>query len=142
MTGTLYGMDGNDTLIGKSDGDTLDGGSGNDYLLGGDWTDSITTGAGTDTIDYNHVSELGDRIHDFKVGSGGDIIDVHDLLVDVGYSGADPFGDGYLSYTYTPNAWSQLYLDADGKGSGSSPVEIALFFFTNLGQATAENYIV
>jgi Ca2+-binding RTX toxin-like protein len=137
----LNGLGGDDRLIGGSDLDFLTGGDGNDYLLGGGWTDNITGGTGIDIIDYNHVNELGDNINDFKVGAGGDILDLHDLLADVGYSGSDPFGDGYLSYSYTPNAWSHLYFDADGKGSGSASVEVALLFFTDLGQATAENYI-
>ncbi|HKP23645.1 MAG TPA: M10 family metallopeptidase C-terminal domain-containing protein [Dongiaceae bacterium] len=137
----LNGLGGDDRLIGNNDGDFFNGGDGNDYILGGGWHDNITGGAGIDVIDYNHVNELGDSVMDFKVGAGGDILDLHDLLADVGYSGSDPFGDGYLSYTYTPNAWSQLYFDADGKGSGSAFVEVALLFSANLGQATAENYI-
>ena len=137
----LNGLGGDDRLIGNNDLDFLTGGDGNDYLLGGGWTDNITGGAGIDIIDYNHMNELGDSIMDFKVGAGGDILDLHDLLADVGYSGSDPFGDGYLSYSYTPNAWSHLYFDADGKGSGSAFVEVALLFSANLGQATAENYI-
>jgi Ca2+-binding RTX toxin-like protein len=137
----LNGLGGDDRLIGNSDGDFFNGGDGNDYVLGGGWHDNITGGAGIDVIDYNHVNELGDTIMDFKAGAGGDILDLHDLLADVGYSGSDPFGDGYLSYSYTPNAWSQLYFDADGKGSGSASVEVALLFSANLGQATAENYI-
>ena len=137
----LTGLGGDDRLIGNSDLDFLNGGDGNDYLLGGGWTDNITGGAGIDVIDYNHVNDLGDNIMDFKVGAGGDILDLHDLLADVGYSGSDPFSDGYLSYSYTSNAWSQLYFDADGKGSGSTSVEVARLFFADLGQATAENYI-
>jgi Ca2+-binding RTX toxin-like protein len=137
----LNGLGGDDRLIGNNDGDGLNGGDGNDYLLGGVWHDNITGGAGIDVIDYNHVNELGDTIMDFKVGAGGDVLDLHDLLADVGYLGSDPFGDGYLSYSYTPSAWSQLYFDADGKGSGSTSVEVALLFSANLGQATAENYI-
>ncbi|WP_296819468.1 calcium-binding protein [Brevundimonas sp.] len=97
---TLFGVSGNDTLSGGADDDRLEGGIGSDRLNGGDGADTLLGGvhddylrggdgddilegslgldrmwggAGADTF---VVSEFYDqnRIMDFQVGSGGDVI--------------------------------------------------------------------
>ncbi len=74
------------TLTGTSGNDALGGGSGNDFLTGGAGNDVLTGGVGADTF----VWKLGDQgtvatpavdaITDFTAGTGGDVLDLKDLL--------------------------------------------------------------
>jgi len=97
----LRGNDGNDTLDGGANEDRLEGGSGSDTLLGGTGADTLLGGAGNDTLDGGAADgvsdvfkwELTDRgnpgapaadtIINFSTaaaGSGGDVLDLRDLL--------------------------------------------------------------
>jgi Ca2+-binding RTX toxin-like protein len=139
---TLEGSDGADTLIGGSGGDTLRGQGGDDLLIGGLGDDHIEVYlGGRDTIDYNHLNEAGDYIHDFSVGAGGDVLDLHDLLVDIGYAGSDPFADGYLSFNYNSPFHTTILVDADGAGAGAATT-LATLFWVNLNQGNTDNFIV
>ncbi len=95
----ILGLDGNDTLndTGNNAGnDVLDGGNGNDTLYGGGGADRLYGGAGTDTLNGGSGADvfawtLADRgtpgaaptdtISDFDNGTGGDQLDLRDLLV-------------------------------------------------------------
>ena len=88
---TLNGLGGNDDLYGDTDNDTLNGGAGNDRLYGGSGNDSLTGGVGSDVFawrfgDQGTATTTGravDTITDFNVGSiasGGDVLDLRDLL--------------------------------------------------------------
>jgi Ca2+-binding RTX toxin-like protein len=104
----LYGGDGNDALYGGAGGDTLEGGAGTDFLAAGAGVDSVDGGAGEDVIiggqgndaltggllSDTFAWELGDggtagtpaidTITDFDTAaaaSGGDVLDLQDLLV-------------------------------------------------------------
>ena len=85
----LQGGDGNDTLDGGAGNDILVGGLGNDILIGGAGNDTLTGGAGSDTFKWV-LADKGaagtpalDTITDFDpatAGSGGDVLDLRDLL--------------------------------------------------------------
>ena len=138
---TLEGLDGADTLIGGAERDTLSGQGGDDLLVGGLGDDYIDAYLGRDTVDYNHLNEAGDHIYEFTVGVGGDVLDLHDLLVDIGYAGSDPFADGYLSFKYDGNFHTTVLVDADGVGAGTATT-LTTIVFANLNQSNTDNYIV
>ena len=85
----LQGGDGNDTLSGGAGNDILVGGLGDDILIGGAGNDTLTGGAGSDTFKWV-LADKGaagapalDTITDFDpatAGSGGDVLDLRDLL--------------------------------------------------------------
>jgi Ca2+-binding RTX toxin-like protein len=95
---TLNGAAGNDRLLGGAGIDTLNGGSGNDILYGGAGNDTLTGGAGADVFAWT-LTDKGssgtpakDVISDFdvaSVASGGDTIDLRDLLVGANHVGTD-----------------------------------------------------
>ena len=85
----LQGGDGNDTLSGGAGNDILVAGLGDDILIGGAGNDTLTGGAGSDTFKWV-LADKGaagtpalDTITDFDpatAGSGGDVLDLRDLL--------------------------------------------------------------
>ncbi|MCB4812103.1 retention module-containing protein [Methylovorus menthalis] len=85
----IMGRDGNDVLIGAGGHDRLYGDNGNDTLIGGAGNDILSGGAGVDTFKWN-LADAGtpgtpavDTIADFNkasVASGGDKLDLRDLL--------------------------------------------------------------
>ncbi len=98
----LRGSDGNDTLDGGANDDLLVGGAGNDTLLGGAGADTLSGGAGNDILNggvADGVSDVfrweltdrgnpgtpaADTINNFSTaaaGSGGDVLDLRDLLL-------------------------------------------------------------
>jgi Ca2+-binding RTX toxin-like protein len=95
---TLNGGAGNDRELGGAGSDTLIGGSGNDILYGGAGNDTLTGGAGADVFAWT-LTDKGssgtpakDVISDFdvaSVASGGDTIDLRDLLVGANHVGTD-----------------------------------------------------
>ncbi|MGV8992382.1 MAG: beta strand repeat-containing protein, partial [Thiobacillus sp.] len=86
---TLNGGTGNDVLRGGTGTDTLNGGDGNDILVGGAGNDLLIGGLGSDTFRWELAdrgvsgSPASDIVQDFDnaaVSSGGDILDLRDLL--------------------------------------------------------------
>ena len=135
----LAGIEGNDRLFGGAGNDSLNGWTGDDFLVGGDGADDLQPGSGRDTLDYNHLSEAGDTIGGFEIGAGGDVLDLHDLLVDIGYAGSNPFADGYLIFSNVGNQ-TQVLVDPDGLGASGSTALTMLF--GTLTQADTNNYII
>jgi hypothetical protein len=95
----IQGGDGNDLLSGGVGSDTLNGGAGADTIIGGAGADVLTGGLGVDVFKW----ELGDQgakgtptndiITDFNVapsGSGGDVLDLRDLLTGEAHIGNNP----------------------------------------------------
>jgi len=64
------------TIVGTALADNITTGAGNDTITGGNGQDLITTGIGTDTINLAITNANSDRITDFAVGSGGDVLRV------------------------------------------------------------------
>ncbi|HMR33524.1 MAG TPA: tandem-95 repeat protein, partial [Geminicoccus sp.] len=79
----MLGEQGNDDLRGGAGKDVLDGGLGADLLDGGAGDDVLTGGAGSDRFRFSNLGGT-DRITDFQMGSGGDVIDLRSVLSGVG----------------------------------------------------------
>ncbi|MEP6872967.1 MAG: tandem-95 repeat protein [Burkholderiales bacterium] len=96
---TLNGGAGNDRLLGGVGNDTLNGGAGNDIIHGGAGNDTLAGGTGADTFAWSLADRgaggapASDAITDFNaasVSSGGDTLDLRDLLVGANHVGTDP----------------------------------------------------
>ena len=113
----LGGDDSND-LFGGDGNDTLDGGRGRDEIEGGLGADTMTGGQGRDSFVYRELVEKEDVITDFAGGAGGDILDLADLLDDLGYSGSNPVGDGFVNFSASGGD-TLVEIDADGSAGGA-----------------------
>ena len=98
----ITGTDGRDRLTGTDSDERITGFGGRDM---------ITTGGGNDQIVYTSISDRGDRITDFEVGS--DVFVFSELLDSVGYEGVDPIADGYLGFM-SRGQNTMIRFDADG----------------------------
>ena len=107
----LSGLAGNDILI---------GGGGDDMLIGGAGSDTMTGGSGKDTFKWSAADAGGtDVIKDFTTGTGGDVLDISELLT--GEHADKTSLDAYLTFTSGPGTGkSTLTIDLDGSGSGST----------------------
>jgi soluble P-type ATPase len=101
------GVDGNDgvVLVGNGENDILVGGAGHDILIGNAGSDTLTGGDGnvSDTFVFQRgdVGHGVDTITDFTEGtpaSGGDVLDISDLLAGAGIAPASNPAD-YLVVT-------------------------------------------
>ena len=114
---TISGGDGDDVLLGGSDSDVITGGDGADTITGGEDGDTLTGGAGQDMFVYTSRNDEGDVITDFTAGDGGDLLDFRPLFTGLSYSGADPFGEGWLQLV---QVGSDLNINLDRNGGGDS----------------------
>jgi Domain of unknown function (DUF5801)/RTX calcium-binding nonapeptide repeat (4 copies) len=82
----ISGGAGNDNIFGGAGNDTIDGGDGNDTIQGGIGNDTLTGGLGADVFKWTlgDVGTVGtpaiDTVKDFQAGTGGDALDLRDLL--------------------------------------------------------------
>ncbi|HGY1053464.1 TPA: type I secretion C-terminal target domain-containing protein [Aeromonas salmonicida subsp. pectinolytica] len=135
----LNGNDGNDRLEGGAGNDTLIGGLGDDILIGGLGSDTMTGGAGSDTFKWLAGDADGstDNITDFTLGnmaSGGDVLDLSDLLVGVPTGGSnDDLAAALDSYLQFDTATKTLTIDPDGVVGGS---ELTIQFQNSLDLAS------
>ena len=93
---------------GSTGNDTLTGGDGNDTLWGGAGNDTLTGGLGSDTFKWSLADKgttttpASDQITDFNTASassGGDILDLRDLLTGESHTGTLPGNlNGYLHF--------------------------------------------
>ncbi|MDD3652051.1 type I secretion C-terminal target domain-containing protein, partial [Immundisolibacter sp.] len=120
---------GNDTLYGGAGDDFIFGQEGNDLIYGGAGSDLLSGGSGSDTFVFQQ-GDIGhgvDVITDFHLGtpaSGGDVLNIADLLSGAGISestfNANP-GD-YL--VVTPGTNTTVAFDATG-GTHTDAVQVA-----------------
>jgi VCBS repeat-containing protein len=100
--------DGSDNvLVGTPAGERFYGGGGADLLVGL---------GGSDVFDYDSLSEGGDTIADFATGSGGDILDLEDLVQG---DTSNP-ADFVQLQANGPN--TTVLVDEDGTGSDYQPL--------------------
>ncbi|MGV3653644.1 MAG: Ig-like domain-containing protein, partial [Noviherbaspirillum sp.] len=122
---TLQGGDGNDYLDGGTGNDILVGGDGHDILVGGAGDDVLTGGLGSDTFRFlsgdQQDTVSGDRITDFTVGQGGDVLDLAELLQGE-HASAESLGS-FLSFSKV-GADTVLTIDVDGSGAGTAGQQI------------------
>ena len=111
---SLAGLGGSDILRGGDGSDALDGGAGNDILIGGAGNDTLTGGDGLDVFRWESGDEAvpaspqTDTISDFTfapASSGGDTLDLADLLQGEGRIGMDPGNlANYLHFEWNASA--------------------------------------
>jgi len=130
---TISGGTGNDTINAGAGDDVLDGGAGNDTLIGGAGNDTLIGGAGADVFKWN-LADVGvvgnaatDVIKDFQLGSGGDVLNLHDLLNGGSGVAHDPATlDQYLNFTEPTAGKVVIEVDPDGAGTGGVTQKISL----------------
>jgi VCBS repeat-containing protein len=123
---TLIGSIGNDVLKGGDGNDTINGGAGNDILVGGSGADIMAGGIGSDTFAFAKTDATAvDTVSDFNgvaaPGSGGDVLDISDLLI--GYNAATP--SAFINLRESGGD-SIVSVDRDGSGSSYSFQDIAI----------------
>jgi hypothetical protein len=94
----IHANDAGDVIWSDNSVNALYGGIGNDTFhmgRGGDWA---AGGAGADTFIYPGIPWASGGITDFNAAEG-DKIDLTGLLANAGFTGSDPFADGYLKLT-------------------------------------------
>ncbi|WP_158271680.1 VCBS domain-containing protein [Limnohabitans sp. 2KL-1] len=147
---TLTGSGLADTLIGGTGVDTLVGGAGADRLLGGLGKDVLTGGTGNDTFAFNNLptgTTNFDTVIDFV--SGVDKLEFSKSVFTglAGTSADFVSGAGlvkattsaqHLIYNITTGI---LYYDADGSGTGSSAVAIALIGTSTHATLAATDFV-
>ncbi|HHQ4481197.1 TPA: retention module-containing protein [Aeromonas veronii] len=137
---TLEGGDGNDVLYGQKGNDILIGGEGIDILIGGTGSDILTGGAGKDTFKWM-AGDVGgtDVIKDFTTGTGGDVLDISELLT--GEHANSGWLDAYLNFSSDGPGTnkSTLTIDLDGTNGGTTHViKFDSIDLTTLGNSDLE----
>ncbi|EHR71710.1 type 1 secretion C-terminal target domain protein [Burkholderiales bacterium JOSHI_001] len=140
--GLLSGS-GNDTLVGGDGNDHLVGGEGQDWLAGGGGSDELEGGAASDVFAYVLVSDrgaVGDHIHGFEAGDGGDVLDLRDLLTSIGAPhDSNAFSAGWLNFA-TGGGNTVVQVDSDGLSGPNPLVTLVTLSAALLSQSDALNY--
>lgn len=164
---TLFGGNGNDFLsVGSDLGDLASPRTQKALLNGGDGNDTLSAtcveaatlsgGAGSDTFVLTKLQFLAQtdqwfggarvvkplEITDFKPGTGGDVLDVTELLTAtaVGFEGSNPFAAGYLKLVKS-GADVLVQFDADGaSGNAHALLTLAVLKGLNPARLTSANF--
>lgn len=123
---------GNDRIFGDAGKDILVGGAGNDILVGG---------AGKDMLVFAAFNEGVDAIQGFEVGQ--DVIDLRSILARSEFSGTSSF-DKYQRYVQLVQvgANTEVRIDADGSGQGTSFVALASFQSLAATSLSSTNFVI
>ncbi len=121
---TLSGGEGKDVLMGGLGNDNLSGGEGDDTLFGGQGNDTLSGDGGSDVFRWR-TGDQGvsgkpaiDIIKDFNLisaSSGGDVLDLRDLLIDENDS-----LDAYLNFS--GNSSGQTLIEVFANGAANSTI--------------------
>ncbi|HTY03563.1 MAG TPA: retention module-containing protein, partial [Rhodocyclaceae bacterium] len=116
-------------LSGGAGNDTLIGGAGNDLLIGGTGNDTMTGGTGADVFSWS-LADAGtvatpasDTVTDFNAAvpaSGGDILDLRDLLVGETHTGAN--AGNLASYLHFSYSGGNTIINVQSHGAGVDQV--------------------
>ena len=127
--------------------DTITDGSGEDTIIGGEGADIINLVADgeTDTVVFQALNDAGDNVTGFNTAaqaSGGDAIDLADLLVAGGFAGAglaDALNDGFVQVVQNG---SDAIVQVDMTGSGNDWVTIVTVANTTASALTDDDNII
>ncbi|MCX8520282.1 MAG: type I secretion C-terminal target domain-containing protein, partial [Rhodoferax sp.] len=123
----LDGGAGNDLLFGQGGNDTLIGGAGNDVLFGGTGTNTFVWKLGDQG---SAATPATDTVMDFKLGTGGDVLDLRDLLQSehaVTGAGTAAVLQNYLHFS---EASGDVLLSVSHQASGPAAQTITLAHFS------------
>ncbi|MBB3012847.1 beta strand repeat-containing protein [Cupriavidus alkaliphilus] len=124
---TISGSAGNDVLRGGAGDDLLAGAAGNDLLVGGAGADTLAGGDGSDIFRVLRSDAASvDTITDFNLApaaSGGDVLDLSDLLSGVGV-GSDNAAQFVRLAEVDGN--TVVSLDRDGTGTAAAFQDVAV----------------
>ncbi|MDP3335153.1 MAG: type I secretion C-terminal target domain-containing protein, partial [Rhodoferax sp.] len=114
----------NDTVSGGAGNDIINTGAGNDTLIGGLGNDTMTGGLGSDTFKWNLNETGSDKITDFTLGVGGDVLDLKDLLV--GEHANATSLEAYLNFSANDLGQTVITVDANAGTTGGTGQSITL----------------
>jgi Ca2+-binding RTX toxin-like protein len=127
-------------IVGNTAANILSGGLGNDTLDGGKGADKLTGGDGSDHFLHHSLADGKDTITDFHTGPGGDVLDIHDMLVGYvdGVSNAADFVQCVVGV-----AGTTVKVDADGLDNGAKFTDVCVLtgVTTDLGTLLADDNI-
>jgi hypothetical protein len=138
-------------LSGNFGADILMGGNGNDQIIGAKGADILTGNSGNDRFLYNNITDAGDRITDFNIGT--DKIDLSSMMKRIGRSSsnpfatrsaavqspnANPFATGYLKTRQATPKLAILMIDPDGR-AGKTFRPAPFLMFDNVSAAALNN---
>jgi subtilisin-like proprotein convertase family protein len=118
----VWAGDGNDTIIANDAGDTIQGGRGNDTIVAGHGADKLYGGPGNDTFVFNFLKAAPDTVADFAVGQ--DVIDMHQLMTSIGYTGTDPVADHWLTLVSDANGGTDFVVDPHNGQATTTIVDV------------------
>ncbi|GAB6139717.1 ExeM/NucH family extracellular endonuclease [Methylosoma difficile] len=121
------------TINGSPAKDTLTGTTGNDRISGLAGADKLTGSTGADAFVYALTTDGIDTVTDFVPGE--DVIDLTALLLNIGYQGDNPIGDGIVKFAASGSN-SVVYIDVDGAGATA---QRALLIVNNVSVASLNN---
>jgi len=117
--------------------DIINAGAGNDTLIGGAGNDTLTGGLGSDTFKWSLNDTGSDKITDFTLGVGGDVLDLKDLLVGE-HSNALSL-DAYLHFSAEVGTGNTVItVDANAGATGGTGQTITL---ENVQFAALQSYV-
>ena len=116
---TLFGGLGDDSLLGGSGVDILNGGLGDDILTGGSGSDSYVWSRGDEGTE---AAPANDVITYFTVGSGGDVLNLTDMLQGESTGSLTDF----LHFESDGNGGTIVQVDTDGAGTFTETQQITL----------------
>jgi Ca2+-binding RTX toxin-like protein len=134
---TLRGEGGDDQLFGNKGLDTIDGGPGADLIDGGRGADLLTGGADADRFVIARLRDGVDRITDFEVGIGGDVLDLGSLL-----RGFQPDTSRPADFIRLDRSGSDTTVAVDRDGAGDAYTAVANLLGisgVSLAQLVADN---
>lgn len=141
-TGTLqnFGAEISNIIEGTSGRDQLTGTDGDDIIIGLGARDTLTGKGGSDQFKYTSPVDAGDRITDFEVGL--DVIDLSELLTNIGYTGTDAFADGFVGVA-SSRGKTLVTIDSDGFAGPGRAVGLVAVDNVSIGQLSDQsNFIV
>lgn len=122
LTGSAYGDtltgDGNANVIqGGAGADTISAGGGNDTIYGGDGLDTLYGQSGADAFILQATSAFNnvDVVKDFTAGTGGDALDLTDLL-----AAYDPLTEDIADFISLTTSGGNTFVAVDRDGTGGT----------------------
>ena len=131
------GGTGTDTLASTSSGVTLD-------FLQANALEGIEIIELTGTGNTVHVAPPKDveKLRNFTVGAGGDVLDLGGLLESVGApQDGTAFSEGWLEFSDS-TAGTEIMFDADGAGPDYAAVSVLTLLGVQMDQADTDNYVL